>query len=115
MQNNMEVGEIINGIVCGMEAYGIFVSFDNGYHGMIHISEISDKFVKDITSVAQIGDEISCEILEIDHEAKKIKLSIKNLSKKCNGFSKLQEMMPIWIEKKLHDLNLDESTLHEKK
>lgn len=107
MESNLKIGEIIHGIVSGMEAYGIFVSFDNGYNGMIHISEISDKFVKDITTVAQIGDEISCEILEINHEDKKIKLSLKHLSKNFDGFSKLQEMMPIWIEQKLHDLNIN--------
>ena len=43
-----EVGKIVIGCVTGVENYGIFVSLDEYYSGLIHISEISTKFVKDI-------------------------------------------------------------------
>ena len=41
-----ENGKIIKGCVTGIESYGIFMSFDEYYSGLIHISEISKKFVR---------------------------------------------------------------------
>ena len=43
-----EKGKIVTGHVTGIEKYGIFVNLDEFYSGLIHISEISDGFVKDI-------------------------------------------------------------------
>ena len=44
--NQYKKGEIVTGCVTGIEKYGIFVSLDDYYSGLIHISEISDFFVK---------------------------------------------------------------------
>ena len=43
--NQYKKGEIVTGCVTGIEKYGIFVSLDEYYSGLIHISEISDFFV----------------------------------------------------------------------
>ena len=80
---------------------------DDGYSGLIHISEISDKFVKSVFDYVQLGELIKSKILEVDEDNKKIKLTIKNFDYRVedkkeledkNGFSPLREMLPKWME-----------------
>ena len=81
-----ENGKIVTGCVTGIENYGIFVSLDEYYSGLIHISEISYNYVKDINSYFKVGDLIFVEIIHVDNIEKKLKLSIKNITynkKKC--------------------------------
>ena len=101
-------GDIVTGIVTGFENYGIFLSFDEGYTGLIHISELSEHFVKDVTEYAVLHEEIPCVILEVDEENKKLKCSIKNtpfaLKKDAlidHGFEPLKKQLPIWMNEKL--------------
>ena len=102
-------GEIAKGCVTGIEKYGIFVSLDEYYSGLIHISEISDDFVKDINSVASIGETIKVRVLESNDETFQVKLSIKNLDYQIknnkkggiietkNGYNNLGGMLEKWI------------------
>lgn len=107
-------GQIIKATISGIEKYGAFVTLNDGYSGLIHISEISYNYVKDINSYFKVGDLIFVEIIHVDNIEKKLKLSIKNITynkKKCylkkrivetpSGFKTLSEILPIWIEKKL--------------
>jgi len=110
-------GRIIRGTVTGIESYGVFVSCNEYYSGLIHISEISYGYVKKITDYVNVGDIIYTEILDVDESLGQLKLSIKNIDYKCNkglrkkrikettqGFSTLKEFLPIWIEKSLKKL-----------
>lgn len=102
---------IIKGIVTGIEPYGIFLKIDDNNTGLIHISEISSKFVKDPSDFANVGDEMTVEVLE--NENGHMKLSIKNLNEKNKtkkrrkiietslGFKTLDYKLPIWIEENL--------------
>lgn len=106
-----QIGEIAKGIVTGIENYGIFLSFEGDYTGLIHISELSEHFVKDVKEYAKIGEEIPCIILECENEQKKLKCSIKNTDfgkrKDQNidhGFAPLRRQLPIWMEEKLKDM-----------
>ena len=65
----IKVGDIVTGKVTGIENYGIFVNFGE-YNGLIHISEISSNFVKDVHEFAKIGEEIKGKVLEIDEKNK---------------------------------------------
>ena len=104
-------GRIIKGVVSGIETYGVFVKFDELYTGLIHISEISHGFVKNITDYMNIGDTIYTEILEVNEDANHLRLSIKNINYKPkrirkqkriaetkNGFKTLAYKLPKWIE-----------------
>ena len=51
---NYTKGKIIQGTVTGIETYGIFVSLDEYYSGLIHISEVSHNFVKEISILQKI-------------------------------------------------------------
>ena len=107
-------GEIIKGVVSGIEKYGVFVKLDDNYNGLIHISELSDGFVRDVNDYAQVGSDIYTEVLTIDKETQHIKLSIKNLAynngkpihkhkiiETSLGFQTLERNLPFWIEKNL--------------
>lgn len=107
-------GNIVQGTVTGIESYGIFVSFDEYYSGLIHISEISHGFVKNVNDFVKIGDPISVEILEVDAKVSQLKLSIKNIvyhqetnSKKRKiietslGCKTLFANLPNWVDKNL--------------
>lgn len=111
MNEDLSPGKIIKGTVSGIKSYGIFVNFDNNYSGMIHISEVSDKFVKDLNEYAKVGETIPCKIINVDHKNKKLKLSIKNLDyalskerKVQENFATLKSMLPIWMDEKLQEL-----------
>ena len=107
-------GNVVKGVVTGIESYGIFVAFDEFYTGLIHISEISSKFVKDPKNVVNIGDEIEVEIIGVDEVHNHLNLSLKRLEinemkikkKKQiveteNGFKTLAQNLQKWINDQL--------------
>ena len=55
--SNFKVNDEVTGIVTGIESYGIFVNVDE-YSGLIHISEISENFVRNVGDFAIVGDKI---------------------------------------------------------
>ena len=109
------VDNIVKGQVSGIEKYGIFINLDNGYSGLIHISEISSGYVKEVSDYVSVGDEIFCKILDVDKENKHLKLSIKEINYKTDGseqkrhelsagFNILKEQLPIWTKEKLEEI-----------
>ena len=57
-------GDIVNAIITNTQPYGVFASFDGDYSGLIHISEITDKYVKDINDYVEVGDE---HVIPVSH------------------------------------------------
>ena len=74
-------GMIVEGRGTGIQPYGAFVSLDHNASGLIHISEISDGFVKDIGSFVQPGDTVRVKIIDFDPRNRQAKLSLKALHK----------------------------------
>ena len=72
-------GDVIEGKVTGIQNYGAFIIIDD-YIGLVHISEISDGYVKDINNFLEVGKTYSFYCLESDEENKKLKLSYKRIS-----------------------------------
>lgn len=112
-----ETGEIVLGCVTGIEKYGIFVNLDEYYSGLIHISEVSSSFVRNINDYVKIGETIKVKVLEEDEESHHVKLSIKDfeyrigkkknekIAETNNGFSTLHSKLEQWIEEKYNELN----------
>ena len=108
---NVKVNNIIEGQVMGVTKYGIFVSLCDNYTGMIHISEVSNKFVSNLEEKFKIGDVIKVKVLSINEDKLQVRLSLKRISRmnkmnksikeKGNGLS---QKMPEWINKKIKDL-----------
>ena len=72
-----EKGKVVTGQVTGIEKYGIFVSLDEFYSGLIHISEISDGFVKNVNDYVKVGETIRAVVVDVDDDNYHLKLSIK--------------------------------------
>ncbi len=110
-----KVNDIIKGQVTGITKYGIFINVDESYDGLIHISEISNDFVRNVNDYVEVGETIYCQIIEVDEENLHLKLSIKNINYKVNGkikgiveskngFKPLEDNLNIWINEKLTEL-----------
>lgn len=115
-------GRILKGVVTGIESYGVFVQFDDYYSGLIHISEISDGFVKNPADYVKVGEIINVKIIDVDDHMGHLKLSIKNIQYKEKkvtrrrkiietplGFKTLSYKLPIWIEESLK--NIEEKSI----
>ena len=76
---NYQVGQLIVGKVYNVKPYALFMSFEGGATGLLHISEISDSFVRDIEKYGSIGDEIKVKVLSIDKENGFLRLSYKQV------------------------------------
>lgn len=74
-QTNIVPGEIVEGKVQGITAFGAFIELPGGLVGLVHISEIADTYVKDVKDFIKEGDMVKVKVLNID--GKKIGLSIK--------------------------------------
>ncbi|AOC55627.1 MULTISPECIES: S1 domain-containing post-transcriptional regulator GSP13 [Bacilli] len=77
MATKFEVGSVYTGKVTGLQAYGAFVALDEETQGLVHISEVTHGFVKDINEHLSIGDEVQVKVLSVDEKAGKISLSIR--------------------------------------
>ena len=77
MTTKYEEGQILTGKVTGIQPYGAFVALDENTQGLVHISEITYGFVKDINEQLKIGDEVKVKVLSVNEEAGKIALSIR--------------------------------------
>lgn len=73
---SIQVGEMVQGKVASVKNFGAFVNLGNQQSGMIHISEISDEFIKDINDYLAIGDEVTVKVIKITDDGK-INLSLK--------------------------------------
>lgn len=114
-------GDIVSGCVTGIEKYGIFLSLDDYYNGLIHISEISEDFVKNIHDYVRIGETINAKVLEENEKEHHVKLSIKGVDYRKsriikqqiketeNGFLTLKYKLDYWINEKIEILNSEEA------
>ncbi len=75
---SIAVGEVLEGKVTGLTKFGAFVSLPDDQVGMVHISEVSTSFVKDIADYLERGQDIKVKVLSID-DNKKISLSLKQV------------------------------------
>jgi len=73
---SLEIGTIVDGKVTGLSKFGAFVALPEGKTGMVHISEISTAYVKEISDFIKVDQEVRVKILGID-ERGRISLSIR--------------------------------------
>ncbi|MER1958549.1 MAG: S1 domain-containing post-transcriptional regulator GSP13 [Solibacillus sp.] len=124
MVKKIEVGDVLTGKVTGVQPYGAFVALDEQTQGLVHISEITYGFVKDVNDFLSVGEDIQVKVLEVDEEQKKISLSIRELQEApyyrkkesqprrslqdrvdevdADGFKILKDKLKDWIEQSGH-------------
>lgn len=110
-----QAGDIVDGKVTGIQPYGAFVALDDNISGLIHISEISDGYVRDISFYVKVGDTVRVKVIDFDEHTNQARLSLKALHRtRANvqhharrqrasmppdtiGFRSIAEHMPEWI------------------
>ena len=107
--------DVIKATVTGVQKYGAFVNTEE-YEGLIHISEISYGYVKNVNDYLKVGDDIFVEVVEIDDNDNHLKLSIKDIDYKKdgtklkrmaetkNGFQPLKDNLETWISEKIKEI-----------
>lgn len=126
-----QVGDIMVGQVTGIQPYGAFIRFPNEECGLIHISEISSYFVRNVSDYVNVGQHVRVKIIDIYVEKNMYRLSLKQVAerrrqniRKMNNdvqplrkkrvtiskiaFAPLQAKLPEWINielKKMEEEN----------
>lgn len=72
----LEVGAVLTGKVTGITKFGAFVAIANGRSGLVHISEVANTYVDDVSKHLTVGQEVNVKLLSID-DSGRINLSIK--------------------------------------
>jgi len=75
---SLAVGEICEGVVTGITKFGAFVELPGGITGLIHISEVADTYVKDVSDFLKEKQQVKVKVINIGDDGK-IGLSIKQL------------------------------------
>jgi protein Tex len=68
---------VLEGVVTNVAAFGAFVDIGVHQDGLVHISALSDKFVKDPRSVVKVGDVVKVKVMEVDAPRKRIALTCR--------------------------------------
>ncbi len=76
--NDLKEGIIVPGIVTNVTAFGAFIDIGVHQDGLVHISQLSNKFVSEPSTVVKPGDKVSVKIIEVDIKRRRISLSMKN-------------------------------------
>lgn len=109
-------GDIVKAKITNIEKYGVFASLDDECSGLIHISEITDKYVKEITDFVELNDEVMVKILNVGEKSNQFKLSMKavdgakvrrkrkKIKETVFGFYLLKKKLPGWINKKIEEI-----------
>jgi predicted RNA-binding protein with RPS1 domain len=113
-----KVGQVIQVTVTGVKPYGAFVKADEHTNGLIHISEISEFYIRDVAKFFTKGEKLVVKIIDIDKNGQ-LRLSLKAIqsNRKCAipskkdisainkiGFATLSEQLPQWIAQAMEDI-----------
>lgn len=72
-----EIGRVLDGVIENITNFGAFIRLDGGQKGLVHISEVSREYVKEISDIYKVGDKVKAKVIKIDEPKGKIGLSIK--------------------------------------
>ena len=125
-----EVGQVVLGTVINVKPYALFMEFEDGVTGLLHISEISDSFIRDIEKFGTKGDQMKVVIVSIDENNGFLRVSYKAVSYKkvpkeeaysshsnnirkapeatAGDFEPLAEKLPEWIANTLKEAKENE-------
>jgi len=74
---DLKPGMDLEGVVTNVTAFGAFVDVGVHQDGLVHVSKLSDRFIKDPSEVVKVGDKIQVRVMEVDLQRKRISLSAK--------------------------------------
>ena len=88
--SDLQPGMILEGVVTNVTKFGAFVDIGVHQDGLIHISELSDRYIKEPSEVVKVGQIVKAQVLSADAKMKRIALSIKALTAKAPQTPKSQ-------------------------
>ncbi len=97
---DLQAGMELPGIVTNITAFGAFVDIGVHQDGLVHISQLADKFVKDPADIVKVHQKVKVTVLDIDIPRKRISLSMKN-SKNSQQKTKNKKMPAVKAENKI--------------
>lgn len=105
------LGSVISGKVTNVADFGIFVEIEEGIEGLVHVSELSHKRIKETSDLYAIGDTVSAVIKHVDSENKRIRLSIKDHESSSNKSSESEYLnsnrnIPSSLGEALSEINI---------
>lgn len=110
--NLPKVGDLAIGTVVKVYPSFAILLFDEGWTGLLHISELSNAFIHSFTSFVKIGSIYHVKVIAVDEKASAIRVSLKqvtpnerkrsfrhqNVDNETVDFSELEKRLPQWIE-----------------
>ena len=94
----LEVGAVVEGKVTGIVPFGAFVDVGEGKSGLVHISEISDVFVKEVSDHVEVGQNVKVKVIKMNADGK-IELSMKQAMARKNPEKKFVSKKENFINK----------------
>jgi uncharacterized protein len=76
---HLKPGQVLSGVVTNVAAFGAFVDVGVHQDGLVHVSELAHRFVKDPSEVVKVGDRVKVKVLQVDEARRRIGLSMKAL------------------------------------
>ena len=74
---DLQIGMVLNGTVRNVIDFGAFVDIGVKYDGLVHISEMSNKCIKNPSELVSVGDVVKVKVIDLDNERHKVSLSMK--------------------------------------
>ena len=75
---DLKQGMQLNGVVTNVAAFGAFIDIGVHQDGLVHISQLADRFVKDPNEVVKVGQQVQVRVLEVDQQRKRISLTMRS-------------------------------------
>ncbi|MEG0992349.1 MAG: Tex family protein [Bacteroidales bacterium] len=77
--NDLREGQVLPGIVTNITNFGCFVDVGIKENGLVHISQLADRFISDPTEIVSIHQHVNVKVLSVDFERKRVQLTMKEL------------------------------------
>ena len=84
---DLRVGMILPGIVTNITNFGAFVDIGVHQDGLVHVSQLADKFVRDPNEVVKVAQKVQVRVTEVDEVRKRIALSMKSEAAALKGYN----------------------------
>jgi|GEM_PF-2244097 len=108
---DLKIDEWYPGVVTNITQFGAFVDIGLKENGLLHVSQIADRFIENALEVLKVGEEIKVRVMEVDLERKRISLSCKS----PESSESRQKGHAAAARKKDQQTNTNHSKKHDKK
>ncbi|MCD6187689.1 MAG: S1 RNA-binding domain-containing protein, partial [Desulfuromusa sp.] len=102
---DLKEGMSLNGIVTNVAAFGAFVDLGVHQDGLVHISQLADRFIKDPNTVVKVGQSVQVRVLEVDLQRKRIALTMRSGEVRPQGNDRKIEQRPVIKSKQVQSQN----------